>query len=452
MLGRVLETWNRDAIGFRQGELEDGDGMAATVVTVIGAPAMLVGAALASSDALSIGQVLLVAPVAALLGGVLVGSSAGMAARTGANGAALMRPTYGKVGASLVSLVRLLMVVLWGALALRLAGNWLGVAVSSNGLAVSPSAWIAVVAAGGFLLLLAGLVPVIRRLYRTPLFLLSVALAGLLVWRLASTTGGIDAGADGSFWSGVQRAVEAAIIFVPFLESVARRLNNDEAAVPTFGVAYAVPATLMFAAGAVLILTFGDLGSLGDLGAGTLGAFAAVAWVLVAEIDQAFSAFVAGGAEAVTMTAIVPRLVAGLVSVAAMVAVAFIGDIVADEWAFLAAAVVFPATLIANVDFQLVNDRRYAEDDLYGPSGRRLNLAGILCWLAAVVIGQLLEPIGPEAWTRLVGGGRFDVEVPWRLVVAVVAGVAYALIMRWNVRRTAEVYAVRGVSTYEVGR
>ena len=35
-------------------------------------------------------------------------------------------------------------------------------------------------------------------------------------------------------------------------------------------------------------------------------------------------------------------------------------EVVADEWAFLAASVVFPATLIANFDFLLVNDRRYA--------------------------------------------------------------------------------------------
>jgi purine-cytosine permease-like protein len=449
MFNSLRQTWGREAVAYRRGELDDGDGVATMVVTLIGGPALVVGAVLITDGGLGLGQVLLAAPLGALLGAVLVGSSAIMAAQTGANGTWLLRPAFGRGGSVLVSLCRLLAVALWAVIGLQIAGEWAGGSATGLGVDLPAVFWVGVVAALGLLLVLLGLVTTVRVVIRKPLFIASVLLVAVAAWQLAGT-GGAQPGVSGaSFWAGMQLTVEAAVIFLPFVEALARRLEDDEGAMTSFAVAYAVPATLMFAAGGVIAYRLGGLEDLTGIGAGSAGMTLVVVWVLVMEVDQAFSAFVAAGAEAVGVMKIGAAWFVGLIAVIAVIAVALMVTEVPASWGFLAAAGVFPAALISVTNFHLARDRHYTEVDIYGSMEGLVNVAGVGCWLGAVAIGQLLDPVGPAEWLELIPTtAATATDLPWRLIVALVAATVYLLIERWGTSRRAAVYQVRGVEVY----
>lgn len=448
MMRPLGQTWSRDAVGFRQGELDDGDGVATMVVTLIGGPALVVGALLVSSDGLSIGQVLLVAPVAALLGAALVAVSAAMAAQTGANSTWLLRPPFGRAGSIVVSAVRLVMVATWAIVGVRLAGEWSASAIESAGTSVQPVVGIGVVALLGLLLAWLGLVRTIRVVIRKPLFILSVALVAFVAWRVASTGLAFPTGGDGSFWVGVQRAVEMSVVFIPFVQTVARRLYNDEEAMTSFGVGYAIPATVMLIAGALLALRLGDFPfDLIGLEVGAAAFVIAAAWVLVAEIDQAFSAFVAAGSEAVGILRAGPTWMIGLVVAAAICTAALMVPELPLELAGLLTALVFPAALISAADFYFARDHYYTESDIYGSGETEgfLNVVGMACWLLAVALGQVLDPIGPSDWTEAVPAVDLEVDLPWRLIMAVLLAAFYIVFHAWRDRKVASVYELRGL-------
>lgn len=447
MLRSLAQTWSRHAVGFRQGELDDGDGVTTMVVTLIGGPAFLVGALMVTVDELTVAQILLVAPLAALAGGTLVAVSAAMAAQTGANASWLLRPSFGRVGSVVVSVLRLAMVVVWGVIGLQLAGELTVNAADAAGLTfIDGTVAIVVVAVIGFLLTAMGLSGTIKTVIRKPLFVSSVLLVMVLAWRLAAPGTGFAGGGDGLVWKAVQRGVELAAVFIPFVQTVARRLHNEDDAMTSFGVGYAVPATVMLAAGAIMAVRLGGLPTdLTGIEVGTAAFALAFAWVLIAEIDQTFSAFVASGSEAVGILTRGATWVVGLVMVAAVIGLALAGPSLPFEWADLLTAVVFPAALIAAADFYLARDSHYTEADIYGGTEGLLNLPGVSCWLAAVALGQLLDPIGPEQWTSMLGRMDLASDLPWRLIVSLVMAGVYVLVVRWRDLRTSSVYELRGV-------
>lgn len=215
----------------------------------------------------------------------------------------------------------------------------------------------------------------------------------------------------------------------------------------SFGVGYAVPATLMVVAGGILAFELGGVSDLTGLGAATAGAAVAAAWVLIAEVDQAFSAFTAAGSEAVGIIPTVAPVVVGLVVAVAIVIAAVALPSLSISVAVLLTAIVFPAVVISVADFNFTRDRYYTEADIYGGGGIEgfLNVPGIVLWLLAVVVGQLLDPVGPDVWMDLFPDLGPDWDVPWRLVMAVVAAGTYVLFTRWHSQRSTSVYDLRGV-------
>lgn len=447
MLRSLAEAWSRHAVGFRQGELDDGDAVATMVVTLIGGPAFLVGALMVTVDGLTVAQILLVAPLAALGGGTLVAVSASMAAQTGANASWLLRPSFGRWGSILVSLIRLGMVVAWGAIGLQLAGEMTVNAAEAAGLTfVDGTIAVVLISVLGLLLIAMGLSGAIKVAFRRPLFFGSVVLVMLLAWRLAAAGGGFAGGGDGSFWKALQRGVELAAVFIPFVQTVARRLHDEDDAMTSFGVGYAVPATVMLAAGSILAVRLEGLPTdLTGIEVGTAAFALAFAWVLIAEIDQAFSAFVAAGSEAVGIVTVGATWMVGLVIVAGVIGLALAGPTLPVDWANLLTSIAFPAALIAAADFYLARDHYYTEADIYGGTEGVVNLPGVSCWLAAVALGQLLDANGPEQWTSLFGRVDLAADLPWRLIIGVVLAGVYVLVVRWRDLRTSSVYELRGV-------
>lgn len=449
MFRSINQTWSRNAVGYRRGELEEGDGVATMVATTVGGPALIIGALLYTNDGLGIAQILLIAPIAAVLGGAIVGGSARMAASTGADGAWLSYPSLGRVGSWFMSWLRLAMIALWAAVGLRLVGEWGSEAMSAGGFSVtSPLVAMAVIAGLGVLMTYLGLVRTIKVVIRRPIFWLSVILIAVLGWRLASMGGVSLTGVSGPFWPGVQRAVEMSALFVPFVQQVARRLHNDEEAVAAFGVGYTIPVVLMLLAGAVFALRVGGLPSdLTSIAAGTNGVILAIGWLVVAEADQVFASLVAAGTEAIGIVPVVPPVVVGTLSTGGVLALAFVVSDPPLAWASLATALVFPAVVIAVADFYLVKGRYYAEAETYGATAGQsaFNLVGICMWILAVFFGQMLNPLGPQAYLDLLPSFSTSGDLPWRLVMALVGGIGYVVLSRWQARRQASVFELRGV-------
>ncbi|CAN5772532.1 hypothetical protein BH23ACT5_BH23ACT5_02920 [soil metagenome] len=445
MSGLTDDTWSREPVGFRRGELKGSDGIAVIAVTLIGGPALIVGAAMVEDHGLDLLQVLLVAPLAALIGGVLIGSSAQMAAKTGANSVWLLRPAFGRWGGWVVALVRLAMVGLWAVVGLMLVGEWGAQAAQSFGVALPRPVVIGLVAAAGLAMALAGVVRTTMHVIKRPLFWSSVALMALLAWRMTDSVAFAPAGVDGQFWGALQYATELAVVFVPFVQTVARRLANEEEAFTSFGVGYTVPATAMLLVGAVFVGAAGTFPfDLTAIDIGLAGPLFAIAWVVVAEIDQGFSAFVATGSETVGVIPSVSVIFLGVAgAVGVVVAAVFLADY-PIVWASLAAALAFPAAVIAVADFMGVRSLDYPESDIYGiDAGPRFNVAGVVCWLLAVVVGQLLDPSIDE-WVSDVSR-QTDVDLPWRLLAAVAGALIYLITARQRNRRAVRPHELRGV-------
>lgn len=438
------ETWGRQAVGYRQGELTENEAVATSVVISTGGPLFLVGAAMAVVDGLSLGQILLVAPVAALIGGFLISWSARMAAQTGAAGSWLLRPTYGRYGSLLVSMVRLSMLVLWAVVGLELAAGWAGETIP-----LDPLVWIGVIVVVGLALVGLGIVQVVKLIWRRAVFVASVLLLAVLAWRLAQAGGSLVLAAEGSFWTGVQRAVEICVVLVPFVQLVARRLHDDRDSVSSFGVSYAIPAALSLVAGALVAFRLGSLPfEIGGFESGVAAVALAAAWLIVTELDQVFANFAAIGSESAGIVRVGPAIGVGLVMIAVVAALAFAFAEPPIEWASLAVALYFPAAGLAAVDFLWVHRGHYVEADIYGETitGERLNLIGIACWLVAVALGQLLDPIGPSIWTGAIPAVMNRAGVlPWRLMLAIAAAIVYLVVSGWTKRRSASVYGLRGL-------
>ena len=447
MMESIGRIWSRDAVGYRRGEMDEGDGLAAIVVASIGGPALILGAALIQGGVLSLIQILLMAPVAAVVGGLLIGSSARMAASTGANGIWLLRPAFGLVGSWLLTLLRLIMVAAWAVLGLQMAGRWGAGALTAAGFGVGgPASVILVLAALAALALFLGPLFTIHYIVRRPLLWGSVALVAVAAWRLAPG-GALSGEASGSFWSGAQTAIEMSAVFVPFTQAIARRLHDDGEAATTFGVGYTVPTTLMLVAGAIFAQRLSGLEDLTGLDVGTAGIALAIAWVVVAELDQAFSSFLATGSEASGVIGRLSPVLVGAVAVVAVGAAAVALPLVPLSWTLLLTSLVFPACLITVADFFLARDRHYSESEIYGAAAgdSLVNVVGVVTWLLTVILGHLLDPVGPERWMAMMPDVAVSADLPWRLLMAVVGGVAYVVLNRWRQRRRSAVYELRGV-------
>jgi purine-cytosine permease-like protein len=448
---RIAQSWGREPVGYRQGELSGADGVAVAAVALIGGPAFLVGASFAADLELGLVQTLLVAPLGALLGGLLVGASARMAASTGAHSTWLLRPSFGSAGARLVSLARLAVIVIWAVVGLQVVGRWGEAALVRLGL--RPASWlapavVAVVVLSGVGMVAAGVSSTVRTAIRRPLFWSSVILLALVAWRLVRLDLVDVTGETGGFWPGVQEATEMAIVFVPFVQTVARHLHDDDEAQMSFGVGYAVPATLVLVAGALFGGIVGGIpADLAVLVAGTVGGVLALAWILVTEVDQAFAAFAAGGAETAGILTGFPSGIAGGIVVALVAGFAMFGPTVDLGLGSLFAAIAFPAAVIAAVDFFLPHSRYYSQSELYGAVGesRVVNVVGASCWVVAVALGQVIDPIGPREWTAAMPDVPFSAELPWRLLMAVLGASAYLVLLRWQEGRTGRVQELRGV-------
>ena len=131
----IRKGWSVGPIGFRDARLDSSDFSSAMALFVAGIPSLLIGAELAGSG-LGFGQLILAAPIGAILGAAIVGLLGRQAAASGAPGAYLARGPFGSLGGALFNLGRLALTLVWAALVIKIAAGWVETALSAFNVAI----------------------------------------------------------------------------------------------------------------------------------------------------------------------------------------------------------------------------------------------------------------------------------------------------------------------------
>jgi purine-cytosine permease-like protein len=450
MAGTMQQGWERGPIGYRTAQLESSDFTAAMTLFVAGIPALLVGADLVRQG-IGMGQLILAAPIGAVLGALVIAMLGQRAASSGAPTVYLSRPALGSIPAALVTIVRLGLTVAWGAIILRVAGNWLAAALVEIGVAVPADLALVVVAVLGAVLLLAGPIWFARTLLRKRLFWIAVVVVLIAAWRVLSGTD--PAGEEvvrGGFLEAVDAVFGLAILWLAAGGDLAGFGRYEEEAGGGLGLGFAIPALVFVLGGAAFAIrvdAFPD--TLTVLGAGVVGGLLAIFWVPLMEVDG-FSGLSLSGAFA--LESIIPRaapLVLALVAAGGSAAAALVVPL-ADlrVWADLAMAVFAPAVGVMLVHSYVVDPGGYSGDELYRWRGYygTFRFSGLICWLLGVLVALWMRPVGPAAVAEALNLLPFEptTGLPALLMGVLAGGGFYLVVGLLLLRHRQGPYRLRG--------
>ncbi len=446
----VRRGWNRGPYGYREAKLDSADFTAAMTLFVAGVPALLVGAELAVLG-VGLGQLILAVPIGALLGALAIGLLGKKASAHGAPAAYLARASLGSIGGAFFNVVRLVLTVSWGALILAVAGEWVSSASVALGIKLPALAGTGLGALLAVLALTAGptsLTGFLRRWIFWLGALLTVVAAWLLVSRTAPQTGEAMVG---GFVESVDAVFALALLWLAVGADLAGFGQREDDTANGLGLGFGISALVFVLGGAAVAHRYGGFPTeLSAFGAGVLVALLALVWVALMETDGVAGLATSGG---ISLESLIPGLPPVFLAVAAggasfLAAVLIpVGELRA--WAALATAMFAPAVGVIIIDAYVVRRGSYYVDDLYRWRGEYglLNLAGVVSWVAGVVLSLILRPVGPAqvlaSLQRLVGVG--DPGLPTLLIGTVVAAVLYLGLGWLMVTRRASTYRLRGV-------
>lgn len=451
MATSLKKGWTRGPFGYRDAQLEGADFTAALTLFVAGIPALLVGADLAARG-IGFGQLILAAPIGALLGAAVVGLMGRKASASGAPSVYLSRPAFGSLGAVPLTLVRLVLTVAWGAVILSVAGEWLSGAVATLGFSLPEVVGPLLVAVMGALLLTAGPAWMVHAFLRRRLFAIAVVVVVIAAWRVLDGTAG-DQGQPviGGFLNSVDEVFGLALLWLTVGGDIGGYGHREEETATGIGFGFAVASLVFVLGGASIAARLGGFPlDLSVLGAGILGAVVALLWVPLMETDG-FGGLAASGGFALEslVPAIPPLALAVLAAAGSVVAAILIPLEDLRSWAALASVLFAPAVGIILADAYILRPGSYMADHLYMWRGEYglLNLAGVLSWVVGGLAALWIRPLGPpfvvDTITPLLGRG--SPGLPVLLIGVVGTGILY-LGLGWVVlRRRAGVSRPRGV-------
>lgn len=410
----------------------------------IGAPGLLIGMNLAHPDGLdlSLGQIILLVPIGALVAGALAAVVAVPGAAVGVPFGLLVRPALGIGLGSIVGPLRALLYVGLVAWQFRIVLDIAEPAFSDVAALVTVAGLIVVAT----VLFVIGTDNSIRYFIRWPAFWGGIFVAFGLLWRISSFDLAFASSPGFGFWAGVDEFVWLTVLLAPLIVDTSRLIDRDNAAPTAVAFGFSVPTVLIVVGGASLAAATGLNGAsalAAFFGVGTLIiTILAVAWVLFAEVDQAFSAVFSAELEVATLTRTVPPAVTSAILLASAGAAAWFlsGEALAVvmQWGV---RVLAPIVGVFLADYVLVRHARYETDDLFRLGGEYplVNLVGILGWLAGLAFGEWLEPVVFE----FLGWEGRSVDVPATLAALVLAAVIYGIAGRLLVREQEYVADVR---------
>jgi purine-cytosine permease-like protein len=451
MATSIRKGWTRGPFGYRDAQLEGADFTAALTLFVGGIPALLVGADLASRG-VGFSQLILAAPIGALLGAAIVGLMGRKASASGAPSVYLSRPAFGSLGAVPLTLVRLVLTVAWGAVILSVSGDWLTAAVATMGITLPDVVGPALVAVLGTLLLTAGPAWMVHAFLRRRLFAISAIVVVVAAWRVLDGTAG-EQGQPiiGGFLTSVDEIFGLALLWLTAGGDIGGYGHREEDTATGMAYGFAVASLVFVLGGASIAAQLGGFPvDLTVLGAGLVGGVIALIWVPLMETDG-FGGLAASSGFALEslVPAIPPFLLAMLAAAGSTVAAVLIPLEQLRSWAALATVLFAPAVGVILADAYVLRPGSYMADHLYLWRGEYglLNVAGLLSWVVGALAALWIRPLGPpivrDAITPFFGSGHPG--LPVLLIGLVGAGILY-LGLGWLVlRRRAGVYRLRGV-------
>ncbi len=451
MATAVRKGWTRGPFGYRDAQLESADFTAAMTLFVAGIPALLVGADLAGNG-IGFGQLILAAPIGALFGALIAGLMARKASASGAPSIYLARPAFGSLGAALLTVVRLVLTVAWGAVILSVSGNWLQGAAVSFGFTLPAVAGPAMVAILGTLLLTSGPAWMAHKLLRRRLFGIGVLVVLVAAWRvLDGTTAAPNEVVTGGFLNSVDAIIGLALLWAAVGGDIGGYGHREEETGTGTGFGFAVASLVFVLGGAAFAVRVGGFPTdLSVLGAGIIGGAVAFFWVVLMESDGMGGLSASGGFALESLVPGVPPLVLAWLATGASVAGAvFLSMEDLRSWALLASVLFAPGVGVILSDAYVLRPGSYMADHLYMWRGEYglLNVAGVLCWVVGILVSVWVRPVGPlfiqDAIRGVTGEGLPDLPV---LIIGLLTGGILYIGIGWLVlRRRAGVYRLRGV-------
>lgn len=447
----VRKGWTRGPFGYRDAQLESADFTAAMTLFVAGVPALLVGADLAGAG-IGFGQLVLAAPIGALLGAFIAGLMGRKASASGAPSVYLARPAFGSLGAALLTMVRLVLTVAWGAVILSVSGDWLQGAATSFGFMLPDVVGPVLAAVVGTLLLTSGPAWMTTMLLRRRLFwigLVVVLVAGW--WVLEGTTAGSGEVVIGGFLSSVDAIFGLALLWLAVGGDIGGYGHREEETATGIGFGFAVASLVFVLGGAAFATRVGGFpADLSVLGAGIIGGAIALLWVMLMESDGIGGLAAAGGFALESLVPGVPPLIlAWLASGASVAAAVFMSMEDLRSWALLASVLFAPGVGVILSDAYVLRPGSYMADHLYMWRGEYglLNVAGVLCWVVGILVSVWVHPVGPPIVQETIRGltGEGFPGLPVLMIGLLTAGILY-IGLGWVVlRRRAGIYRMRGV-------
>ena len=411
---------------------------------------------------LTLGQLLFVVPLAAVIGATTLAAVSWAAADQGVPTGMLMRPSLGVAGSWAGSTVIAVLYLSWAALEMQAGGRALVSSLDRAGI-ISMSD---VVGIGFFVVATAALVFVGLSL-ATKWWIRRFAFWGVMILFLFTLLAVLGSFSDGvlttvprqqGFWLGVDMVVAAMVVWYPLAGDTGRFAADPAAATSGTGYGFGVGTAGAVMVGGLAGLTRVIEPSVSGVTAAvltttsTLLILVVVVGILVAQLDQPFG-LIYGAATSISSTVLrrPPGFLGeGLVVAAGAAAILVTESSLARAVDFLA-AIVAPLVAIFIADFYIVRNRRYLTDGLYDRSGpyRGVNLLGLGTFLVAFALMQWVEPSGPDVWVDTIAdlvpaAGEWALSgVPPVMLGMVVAFVVYAGIGRWRFHEAEQVSSVR---------
>jgi len=446
----VRKGWTRGPFGYRDAQLESADFTAAMTLFVAGIPALLVGADLAGAG-IGFGQLVLAAPIGALIGALIAGLMGRKASASGAPSVYLARPAFGSLGAAVLTVVRFVLTVAWGAVILSVSGDWLQGAAASFGFALPEFAGPVLVAVLGTMLLTSGPAWMASMLLRRRLFWIGMVVVVVAGWRvLEGTTAGRGDAVIGGFLSSVDAVFGLAVLWLAVGGDIGGYGHREEETATGIGFGFAVASLVTVLGGAAFAARVGGFPTdLSVLGAGILGGAIALFWVLLMESDGIGGLAASGGFALESLVPGVPPLILAWLATGASVASAVLMSMEdLRSWALLASVLFAPGVGVILSDAYVLRRGSYMADHLYMWRGEYglLNVAGVLCWVVGILVSVWVQPVGPlfvQDIIRDLTGEGFP-GLPVLLIGLLTAGILYMGLGWLVLRRRAGTYRLRG--------
>jgi len=355
---------------------------------------------------LSFAQASLAILVGVVVGNLMLAYAGRIGAATGAPGMVLYRPSLGRTGSYLPTLLNVLQNIGWGAFELLIIGT-AAAAITERAFGVGARwAWtlgfgvvVTLMAVGGPLL-------VVRRwIRRYALWLVLASTIYLTVYVLTAvpfrTFLDADGDGSGSFWGGVDLVVSMPISWIPLVADYTRFSSSRRAGFVGTGIGYAIAHAWFYFLGVMLILS--DIASNPADPTGFVTAVLAVPAGIVAlgilAVDETDEAFANIYSASVSVQNAFPHWSQRRLSIAIGAVCTFIAVVVPlvqyENFLLLIGAVFVPLFGVLAAHYAVVR-RGYSTDDLYEGS-RGIKPWGCVAWVAGFLAYNWVNP-GTVTW------------------------------------------------------